>query len=165
MRFGNDENGTFVDLVATPGEPRITVGKAVAAGLVEDYRADLTRRSQPVRPDEARAVALQLARLHPSQRRQVLAARRDDVGKARFRVEANAIMRAASELDASANGPNGRAKPVAGAEIAATEVLSIPAAVQAARADDPYYAAVLERSGVSHPDSRYGAGSGPRLSR
>ena len=56
----------------TPGDPRASVGKMVRDGLIEDYRHDLARRSQPVSLDEARQVALRQAQLHPSQRRRWL---------------------------------------------------------------------------------------------
>lgn len=108
-------------------------------------------------------MALRLSQLHPSQRCQVLAARRADVGAERFREEAAAIMQAAGDLDRL--GQTGAPRPLVGAGIGSSEVLSIPQPVRSAHPDGPYYQAVLAKSGASHPDSRYGAGSGPRLSR
>ena len=69
MIFGNDyDGGDYVDLVGTPGEPRASVGRVVLDGPIEDYRHELARRSQPVRPGEARETARHLALPPPDAR-------------------------------------------------------------------------------------------------
>ena len=165
MIFGRDhDGGEYVDLVGGHGHPRADVRGIVMSGLMEDYRADLARRSESIDPGEADRVAAALAVLPEGARWDVLQARRSDVGEARFEEEARALVAAAARLDGRRPGGAG---PVVGGGHAAGDFLPLPPRVpqRSSGADDGFYSAVLERSGASHPDQRYGAGSGPRLSR
>jgi hypothetical protein len=116
--------------------------------------------SGPIGRAEALSVATRLARLPQSARREVLAARQRQVGAQKFRQEAAAIQRAARELD------QGAPAPLVGAGAPASAALGIPPSVPPASPGDSAYAAVLHKSGVRHPGSRYGSGAdGPRLTR
>lgn len=167
MIFGKEhDGGEYVDLVGGHGHPRADVRGIVMNGLMSDYRADLARRSSfaTIDPAEADRVAAALATMPEGARWDVLQARRSDVGEARFAEEARALVAAAARLDGQRPG-GGEAGPVVGGGHAAGDVLPIPQRAPTAGADDGFYSAVLERSGATHPDQRYGAGSGPRLSR
>jgi hypothetical protein len=170
MIFGTEhDGGDYVDLVGGHGHPRADVRGIVMKGRMEDYRADLARRSADlggaIDPGEADRVAAALATMPEAARWDVLQARRTDVGEARFTEEARALVAAAARLDSGRPGVN-EAGPVVGGGVAAADVLGVPRqSSKPARADDATYAAVLARSGATHPDQRYGAGSGPRLSQ
>ena len=165
MIFGTEhDGGDYVDLVGGHGHPRADVRGIVMKGQMEDYRADLARHGDPIEPGEADRVAAALTMMPEGVRWDVLQARRTDVGESRFAEEAQALMAAAARLDGGQPGV-GEAGPVVGGGHAASDVLPIPQRAPTAGADDGFYSAVLERSGASHPDQRYGAGSGPRLSQ
>ena len=165
MIFGTEhDGGEYVDLVGGHGHPRADVRGIVMKGQMEDYRADLARRGDPIEPGEADRVAAALTMMPEAARWDVLQARRTDVGEARFAEEARALMAAAARLDSGRPGVN-EAGPVVGGGVAAGDILGIPQRPPTAVAGDGFYSAVLARSGATHPDQRYGAGSGPRLSR